>query len=357
MEGGREKPSLFLMKGGLNQMHILLRISLGLIKMKNLTLIITTALFIFISTMVMYSLEPDNFESLLNTFYFVMTTFTTVGYGDYSPVTLPGKFFAVFMFLIGIGLLGVVIGKIVDSFTIFRRMREEGRLNYIKDQHIIIIGWGKKSDSAIKEILDSDAETEVLIIDTLPKAPGDVTDNRIHYIQGDPTTEEPYQKANIEKASAVIIFSDDNIQDPSLKDAKTLLVSITVERLAPAVHTTVEVMTEKNISNFSHVKVDEFILSQETISRLAVRSALYKGVSQVYSQLISRQHGEDLYKLSKQPNWHTYNDAFQDLLKQGATLIADRHLLDINRRLDESIPEEAELYIICNRETFERLKG
>ena len=76
MEGGREKPSLFLMKGGLNQLHILLRISLGLIKMKNLTLIITTALFIFISTMIMYSLEPDNFESLLNTFYFTTNAIT-----------------------------------------------------------------------------------------------------------------------------------------------------------------------------------------------------------------------------------------------------------------------------------------
>ncbi|GAE33694.1 potassium channel family protein [Halalkalibacter akibai] len=338
-------------------MHFFLRISLGLIKMKNLTLIVTTALFIFMSTAIMYGLEPETFESFANTFYFVMTTFTTVGYGDYSPVTIPGKMFAVFMFLFGIGLLGVVIGKIVDSFTIFRKMREEGRLSYMKEKHIIVIGWGKKSESAVKEILDSDPHIEVVIIDTLPKAPIDVSDNRVHYVQGDPTNEEPYQKANITSASAVIIFADDTIQDPALKDAKTLLVSITIERLAPDVHTTVEVMTEKQIANFAHSKVDEFILSQETISRLAVRSALYKGVSQVYSQLISRQHGEDLYKIAKHPSWNTYNDAFQSLLKQGATLIADRNLLDINRRLDETIPAEAELYIICNRETFDQIKS
>ncbi len=303
----------------------------------------------------MYVLEPDNFETLVNTFYFVMTTFTTVGYGDYSPVTIAGKLFTVFMFLIGIGLLGVVIGKIIDSFTLFRRMREEGRMNYMNDRHIIIIGWGKKSEVAIKELLESDVKIEVVIIDTLPKAPVELTNNRLHYIQGDPTSEEPFEKANISKASAVIIFSDDNIQDVSLKDAKTLLVSITVERLAPMVHTTAEVMTEKNIANFSHVKIDEFILSQETISRLAVRSALYKGVSKVYSQLISRQHGEDLYQLAKHPSWVFYNDAFQDLLKQGATLIADRDNLDINRKLDERIPDEAVLYIICNKETYDRL--
>ncbi|MDE5414461.1 potassium channel family protein [Alkalihalobacterium chitinilyticum] len=336
-------------------MHFFLKISLGLIKMRNLTLFITSLVFIIMCTIIMYLLEPDTFESVLNTFYFVMTTFSTVGYGDYSPVTMSGKMFAVFMYLFGIGLLGVVIGKIVDAFTIFRRKREEGKLSYIKEDHVIIIGWGKKTDFAVKEILDSDQQVEVIIIDTLQQAPIDVSNNRIHYIQGDPTEEETYEKANIEKARAVIVFADDTIQDGSLKDAKTLLVAITVDRLAPEVHTTVEVLTEKHISNFSHVRVDEFILSQETISSLAVRSAMYKGVSKVYSQLISRQHGEDLYKVTKKENWVTYNDAFQELLTKGATLIADRDQLNINRRLQEKIPDEAVLYIICNKETYKAL--
>ncbi|MDT8860357.1 potassium channel family protein [Alkalihalobacillus sp. MEB130] len=339
-------------------MHFFLKISLGLIRMRNVTLFITTAVFILLSTIIMYALEPDNFESLLNTFYFVMTTFTTVGYGDYSPTTIPAKIYSVFMFLIGIGLLGVVIGKIVDSFTLFRRMREEGRMTLLNENHVVIIGWGKKSESAVKEILDSDKDVEVVVIDTLTKSPELLmSDVRLHYVQGDPTLEEAYVKANLTKANAVIIFADGNIQDRSLKDAKTLLVAITVSRLAPTVHTTVEIYTEKNISNFSHVEVDEFILSQETISRLAVRSALYKGVSQVYSQLISRQHGEDLYQIPTKAEWKTYNDAFQDLLAQGATLIADRNQLDINRRLDEMIPDEAVLYIICNRETYEKVSG
>ncbi|MCT8138097.1 NAD-binding protein [Anaerobacillus sp. CMMVII] len=337
-------------------MHFFLRLSLTLIKMKNLTLLLTTLIFIFFCTIVMYILEPENFETIFTTFYFVMTTFATVGYGDYSPVTVAGKFFSVFMYLIGIGLLGVVIGKIVDSFTILRRKREEGRMNYMKNQHIIIVGWSKKTDIAVKEILDSEPTTEIVIVDQLRQSPIDLAYNRVHYIQGDPTEAETFEKANITKAKSVIIFSDDTIHDPSLKDAKTLLVAITVERLAPKIHSTVEVATEKHVSNFSHVKVDEFILSQETISHLAVRSALYKGVSQVFSQLISRQHGEDLYKISKKADWSTYNDAFQALLQNGATLIADRHLLDINRRLNETIPEEAVLYIICNRETYEKLK-
>lgn len=336
-------------------MHFFLKLSLSLIKMKNSTLLLATLFFIIFCTITIYLLEPDTFENLFISFYFVMTTFSTVGYGDYSPVTSIGKIFAVFMYLFGIGLLGVVIGKIVDAFTLFRRKREEGRMSYNKENHVIIIGWGKKTEYAIQEMLDSDHLVEVVVIDTLNKAPMDLSNTRVHYIQGDPSEEQTFEKANITKAKAVIVFADDTIQELSLKDAKSLLVATTVERLAPNIHTTVEVMSEKHISNFSHVKVDEFILAQETISRLAVRSALYKGVSQVYSQLMSRQHGEDLFKLTPKKEWITYNDAFQALLNEGATLIADRDHLDINRRLQEKIPPEAIFYIICNKETYNHL--
>ncbi|WP_100010196.1 potassium channel family protein [Lentibacillus sediminis] len=336
-------------------MHFFFRLGLNLIKLRNATLFFSTIFFIILCTVVMYLLEPDNFENLLNTFYYVMTTFSTVGYGDYSPITLAGKMVSVLMYIIGIGLLGVVIGKVLDAFSIFRRNREEGRMDYTNEQHIIIIGWGNKTKSAVKEILKSDDTTEVVILDNLPKSPIDIGLDRVSYIQGDATDEATLQKANISKAKSVIIFSDDKIQEPSLRDAKTLTTAIVVERLAPAVHTTVEVLTEKQTVNFSHVNVDEFILSQETISSLAVRSAMYKGVSKIYSQLLSRQQGEDLFKVPKKEGWITYRDAFTELLDNGATLIADGEQLDINRRLDEKIPGDAVLYIICDEETYGKI--
>jgi voltage-gated potassium channel len=336
-------------------MHFFLRVGLSLVRMKNLSLLIAALIFIAFCTVTIYLLEPETFESLLTSFYFVMTTFSTVGYGDYSPVTGAGRLFTVLMYLLGIGLLGVVIGKIVDSFSIFRKRKEEGKLAYTHDNHIIIVGWGKKTETAVEEILSSDSFSEVVIIDTLPTSPVDVAIDRVHYIQGDASEEETFNRANIKKAKSVIIFADDAIQVPSLRDAKTLTIAITVERLATHVHTTVEIMTKKQIPNFSHVKVDEFILSQETTSLLAVRSAMHQNVSTIVTQLISRSIGEDLFEVKKDSKWQTYGDAFHDLLAKGATLIADRQQMDINRRLNENIPPDAVLYVICNEETHHKL--
>ncbi|WP_394191385.1 potassium channel family protein [Paenisporosarcina quisquiliarum] len=336
-------------------MHFFLKVGLGLVRMKNLSLLLATLFFILFCTVTIYMLEPQTFESLLTSFYFVMTTFSTVGYGDYSPTTIEGRLFTILMYLFGIGLLGVVIGKIVDTFSIFRKRKEEGKLAYTKENHIIIVGWGKKTETAVDEILASDTTSEVVIIDTLPKSPTDVALERVHYVQGDPSEEETFNQANIKKAKSVIIFADDAIQIPSLRDAKTLTIAITVERLASHVHTTVEIMTKKQIPNFSHVKVDEFILSQETTSLLAVRSAMHQNVSTIVTQLISRSIGEDLFEVPRNDKWQTYGDAFHELLSNGATLIADRDHMDINRKLNENIPSDAILYVICDDDTHRRL--
>jgi len=336
-------------------MHFFLKIGLSLVRMKNLSLLFAALIFIVFCTVTIYLLEPDTFENLLTSFYFVMTTFSTVGYGDFSPVTGAGRVFTVLMYLLGIGLLGVVIGKIVDAFSLFRKRKEEGKLAYTDEKHIIIVGWGKKTETAVEEILSSDATTEVVIIDTLPTSPMDVSIDRVHYVQGDPSEEETFIQANIKKAKSVIVFADDAIQVPSLRDAKTLTIAITVERLATHVHTTVEIMTKKQIANFSHVKVDEFILSQETTSLLAVRSAMHQNVSTIVTQLISRNIGEDLFEVKKNPDWKTYGDAFHGLLAEGATLIADRQQMDINRRLNEDIPADAVLYVICDQHTHLKL--
>jgi voltage-gated potassium channel len=306
------------------------------------------------STVIMRLIEPETFPSLFDSLWWVMTTVTTVGYGDYFPITIAGRMYAMFLYIVGIGLIGVVIGKFVDGFSEIKKRKEEGKMSYQGYNHIVIIGWSQKAAYAVSEIMDSD-QCEIVIIDKLAKAP--LIEENIHYIQGDAAEEATLNKADIMNAKAVLIFSDDTIHDALLADGKSLLIASSIERLSTDIHTTVEVMKEEHIKNFTHVQVDEFVLSHEAVSRMAVRSAFTKGISGVYSQLLSRGHGDNLYEIGVQQEWDTYRDAFQSLLQRGATLIADGDRMDINRRLDESIPENAKLFVICDHEVYERIKG
>ena len=331
-----------------------------LIRWNNLYIFGSAVVFIGGSSLLAYELEPDTFESRFNGLWWVMTTVTTVGYGDFYPHTIAGKCLGMVVYVFGIGLISITISKVVDALFVYQRKKEEGKLKYAGANHFVIIDWSQHADNAIKEILNSDPLVEVVLIATLDKSP--IHHERVHYVQGNPQSVETLEMANMAKAKALFIFADEvtqfqnTIRDPAFIDGKTLLVATTVERNYSHVYTIVEVRDKSNLPNFKHIKIDEFIFGSETISQLAVRSAFNPGSSKILTQLLTRTpSGEDLYEIPKQAGWVTFQDAFQDLLQKGATLISDGEQLNINKRLHETIPQGARLFVICDRETYQRL--
>ncbi|WP_342671708.1 ion channel [Paenibacillus glacialis] len=313
-------------------------------------------LFIVMSASIAYVLEPNTFDNWFNALYWVMTTMATVGYGDYFAKTAIGKAFTMFLYIFGIGLLSLVIGKVIDSIGELQRRRGAGTLSFRGRDHVILINWSKKAQAAVDEILCYSPKCHIIIIDEMGNHPLEHME-QVHFISGDPSSDEILLKANITGAKAAIVFGDTRIDEASLIDGKSLLIASSIERIAAQVHTTVEIMQEKNIQNFRYVHVNEFVLSHDAISRLAVRSALQEGNSEVITQLLSRQYGDDIYEIPLNRMWKTYGEAFQDLLRQGATLLSDRSDLSINRKLDQPIPEGARLYIVSDEETYKRIKG
>nr|WP_263323686.1 potassium channel family protein [Neobacillus sp. Marseille-Q6967] len=322
-------------------------------------------LYILFSAYIALYIEPETFGTYLTAIYWVLTTLATVGFGDYAPQTQLGQAFTILLYITGIGLISVLIGKIIKSVYLFDKLKVGGKMKYTGKNHIILIGWSDKSKLAIEEILKSDQSLDIVIIDDLEKAP--MVEKQLYYIRGDATDEETLLQANLPKSKGVIIFADQITQenfatkDPLLVDGKTLLIATAItsieEKLNLNIHITAEVIYQKHIKLFQRVKVDEFIPTQEMISHAAVRSLFSHGVTNMYSELMSTKYKEALYEIPKKPSWKTYRDAFMDLLDKGATLVADRGNLQINHKLDEPIPEDAQLFVICDKKTITEIKS
>ena len=317
----------------------------------NRKLTIYTLTFIIVNAGLFTIIEPETFNNFFLSLWYVLVTMTTVGYGDIYPATTLGKLFAILLFLTGIALGGVIIGKVVEGFTTYKRKREEGRLEYRGKDHVVIIGWNSKTDAAIEEIL-CDAKSEVVIIDQLEKAP--YLKERIYYIQGSPTKKETLFMANIQHAKACIVFADEKIRDFDDRDAKSLLTISTIESISEQIYTIVEIMNPDHTENFKHNKVEKFLYPQSTISHMAVQEAMNHGILEVFNQLSSVQKGVNLYIIQRKDSWVTYRDAFIDLLNIGATLLADGKDMDINTKLDQKIPNPSKLIILCTEDVYKQ---
>lgn len=327
------------------------------IKIRKLTLILITVIFLISSSFFIHWLEPDVFVTPFIGFWYVMTTVTTTGYGDFVPQTNAGRFFGLFLYFFGIALIGIVIGKIVEGFGIYRKLKEEGKLSYKGVGHYVIVGWSNKAMHTMNEITAVDDEAKIVLIDSLPEAP--LEHERLFFIQGDPTDRRTLEQANVLYAKAVLIFAQNNMYDPTASDGKSLLIVSSIESYATEkkkdIYTIVEILKEKHIDNFKHANVDEFVLAEEALSDLMAKSAINKGSSKFIMKLLSRKSGVDLWKVKKQKLWSTYNDAFEDLKNIGANLISDGNDFNIISKLNEKMPDDAELYVICNKETYEKI--
>lgn len=63
------------------------------------------------------SAQPDKFASILDGLWFSVETLSTVGYGDYVPVTPMGKLFTGCIMFLGIALIAIPTGLITSAIT------------------------------------------------------------------------------------------------------------------------------------------------------------------------------------------------------------------------------------------------
>jgi len=75
----------------------------------------------FVSAFFMWRVEHNAPGATITTFryaiWWAIETTTTVGYGDYTPVTLPGRIIATAVMVVGIGLIGTVSASVAAWFV------------------------------------------------------------------------------------------------------------------------------------------------------------------------------------------------------------------------------------------------
>lgn len=77
-----------------------------------------------------YEAQPDKFENIPTAIYWAVVTLASVGYGDISPVTVPGRAMTIVLAFIGIGIFAIPAALLSSAFSDeLHKEREELKAN------------------------------------------------------------------------------------------------------------------------------------------------------------------------------------------------------------------------------------
>jgi voltage-gated potassium channel len=140
-------------------------------------------------------------------FYMVLTTITTIGYGELHPLSHVGRFFNTFIIVAGVGLLLLLTGGAAQALlefelqTVFGRRRMERDISRLSG-HYIICGAGRVGRSVARELARK--PVPFVMVDTDEAKLKRYIDEGWLFQVGDATHEPVLKQVRIEHAKGLV---------------------------------------------------------------------------------------------------------------------------------------------------------
>lgn len=155
--------------------------------------------------------------SLVDAFYFTVTTMTTVGYGDYSLRHHAAwvKLFASLVMLASVALVAITFGVITDFIVSIRFQEIFGARRSFLHDHIVISGLGKVGYH-IADYLDKAGEKVVVVERNADNDFAESMRGRVPTVIGDARLPHALRKAAIDRAKAIVAVTSDDLTNLSI---------------------------------------------------------------------------------------------------------------------------------------------
>lgn len=293
-----------------------------------------------------------NIKTMADGLWYSLITLTTVGYGDYYPVTTMGKVFALLIILSSIGVLGYLIGRISSAISEYLTRQKMGLNGTDLENHFVIIGWDDFANKIVNEIVKSKNKLAVVtdIKDDIEAIQSIYSGKEMFTLFNDHKDYEGLKNANIENSSNVFVNFND--------DTETLVYIINLQKRYPKLDFVVLLNSGDLKETFESIGVKHTIAKNEITSKLVASYLFEPDVAMFTDDLMSTSNNEkdmDLLQfkvVSDNPfKGRSYMDAFVEVKQKynGVLLGLSRNATLIkNPGVEESIHEDDYLVMMAN---------
>ena len=192
---------------------------------RNLKLVLTMlAVLAVVGTVGFHAIEGWDW---LDSFYMVITTFTTVGYMEVHPLSHAGRVFNVFVILFGVGTVFLAIGAATQALLEFEFGKMFGERRMQRDieklaGHYIICGAGRVGRSVARELARK--PVPFIILEANESRREKLPDDYL-VLLGDATQEAVLLQAHIDRAVGLVAATT--------TDATNIYITLTARGLNP----------------------------------------------------------------------------------------------------------------------------
>ena len=184
--------------------------------------------------------------------YFTLVTISTIGYGDFSPSTLLGRTFLLFVILGGVAFFSYETSELLALRALEASGRGSFRPRNPGRPHVLVCGGAVTAGSAtLADFLHElchplrgtgeDAAPEVVVMSSSEPTPAlrKVLARRfaLHHVSlltGSPLVPKDLKRARAASADMALILADLAAADPAAEDEETVLAAAAMHRLFPA---------------------------------------------------------------------------------------------------------------------------
>jgi voltage-gated potassium channel len=255
------------------------------------SLVAGLAVFLGVAAIAIWLAETDRTVGQLgHSFYWAGATVLGLGEGGFvgGPVGwLVGWILALFGVAIVATITGALVGFVIDF--LLKEGQGMGAAGY--RDHIVVCGWNSTARDLLGELGKDEYESKVVLLHDAERSPAP---DHIYFVRGSSTMESDLKRAGIENAASAIVCPVDGSDQA---DMSSILTVLAIESIAPQVRTVVEINNPDHVAHFRRANVNEIMVTSKLASHLLARSAMYPGLSELVTDIVSGGEGSELYRV------------------------------------------------------------